>query len=196
MKLSITVGDKVFSVELSEQFLAEAESFYQKMDHDMDRGWQMGREFIEQPDRTQRCQIAANRLMTSMSTGNTTMVELMAGYILSRLPGVSGVDVDTSGEMGDTEFAVAAPSAATAGAAQAAPSTHAAPLNRLEALTQAGKDISKVYASGRGYRYAVLNRATGQWVESALADTEKEAEERRLLAVKHRYQELIGEPVT
>ncbi len=194
MKLSITVGDKLFRVELSAQFLAEAEPFYQKMDRDMDRGWQMGREFIERPDRKQRCQIAANRLMTSMSTGNTTMVELMAGYIASRLPGVSGVQVDIAGEMDQTEFTFAPPSTSDADAPGAAPLARAAPLDKLAALTQAGKDISKVYASGRGYRYAVLDHASGQWVESPLADSEKEAEAQRLLAIKRRYRELIGEP--
>ena len=49
--------------------LAEAEAFFQKMDRDMDQGWQMSRDFIENPDRTQRAQIAAHRLMLAMSAG-------------------------------------------------------------------------------------------------------------------------------
>jgi hypothetical protein len=186
VKLNVTLADKAFAVELPEAALQAAEEFYRKMDRDMDRGWQMSREFVEHPDVTQRCQIAANRLMTSMSGGNTTMVELMAGYILTRLPGVTGVDIDTAGEMSETEFSFAEAKDARP---VAAPPRH--PLSKLQALEQAGKQVSKVYKSGRGYRFAVLDAASGQWAESALADSEKDAEDRRLATVKERYEELL-----
>ena len=189
MKLNVRLADKLFIVEVAEDALRCAEDFYRKMDRDMDRGWQMSREFVENPNITQRCQIAANRLMTSMSGGNATMVELMAGYILTRLPGVTGVDIDTAGEMSDTVFSFATP---TAGAApQPAGSASRPPLNKLQALEQAGKQVSKVYKSGHGYRFAVLDATSGQWAESALADTEKDAEDQRLAAVKRRYEELL-----
>lgn len=186
MKLNVTLADKLFTVEVPDEMLRSAEEFYRKMDRDMDRGWQMSREFVEHPNVTQRCQIAANRLMTSMSSGNTTMVELMAGYILTRLPGVTGVDIDTAGEMGDTQFSFApAPPARTVATAVRQP------LTKLQALEQAGKQVSKVYKSGRGYRFAVLDAVSGQWAESALADSEKDAEDQRLAAVKQRYEELL-----
>lgn len=187
MKLNVTLADKVFAVELPEEALRSAEEFYRKMDRDMDRGWQMSRAFVENPSVTQRCQIAANRLLTSMSSGNTSMVELMAGYILTRLPGVTGVDIDTAGEMGETEFSFEAPVVARP---VTAPSRQ--PLDKLQALEQAGKQVSKVYKSGRGYRFAVLDANSGQWAESALVDSEKDAEDQRLAAVKHRYEELLS----
>jgi hypothetical protein len=186
VKLNVTLADKVFAVDLAEDFLRTTEDFYRKMDRDMERGWQMSREFIEHPDRTQRCQIAANRLMTSMSGGNTTMVELMAGYILTRLPGVIGVDIDTAGEMSETTFTFAAPTETVV------PEPRDQPLNKVEALAQAGRDVSKVYKSGHGWRFAVLDRKTGQWLESGPSDREQEAEKRRLAAVKRRYEELLG----
>ena len=74
------------------------------MDRDMSRGWQMSRDFIENPDRTQRAQIAAHRIMLAMSADNETLVQLLAGYILKRLPGVTGVVVDTEGDMLHTEI--------------------------------------------------------------------------------------------
>lgn len=187
MKLNVTLADKLFTVDVPEEMLRSAEEFYRKMDRDMDRGWQMSREFVEHPTTTQRCQIAANRLMTSMSAGNTTMVELMAGYILTRLPGVTGVDIDTMGEMGDTQF-----SFATAPPARPIATPARQPLSRLQALEQAGKEVSKVYKSGRGFRFAVLDAVTGQWAESPLADSERDAEQQRLAAVRQRYAELLG----
>lgn len=187
MKLNVTLADKVFAVELPEEALQAAEEFYRKMDRDMDRGWQMSREFVEHPNVTQRCQIAANRLMTSMSGGNTSMVELMAGYILTRLPGVTGVDIDTAGEMVETEFSFEAPTEARS---VTAPPRR--PPSKVQALELAGKQVSKVYKSGRGFRFAVLDAASGQWTESALVDTEKVAEDQRLAAVKHRYEELLS----
>lgn len=185
MKLNVTLADKVFAVELTTAALQEAEEFFRKMDRDMDRGWQMSREFVENPNVQQRCQIAANRLMTSMSSGNGTMVELMAGYILTRLPGVTAVDIDTGGDMMDTEFTIAP-------RAESVPPAASGPLNKLQAMEQAGREVSKVYKSGRNWRFAVLDRKTGQWLEAGACEREQEAEEHRLAAVKRRYEELVA----
>jgi hypothetical protein len=51
-----------------------------------------------------RCQIAANKLLTALETQNENLAFLMAGYILTRLPGTKTVRVDTSGEIANTEF--------------------------------------------------------------------------------------------
>jgi hypothetical protein len=69
----------------------------------MDRGWQMSREFVARPDRLQRCQIVADRLLTSLSQGNEATAMLMASYIALRMPGAIGVDIDAQGEMQNTE---------------------------------------------------------------------------------------------
>ena len=112
MKLNIIVDERVLTVDVPPHMLHEAEDFYRKMDSDMDGGWQMGTEFIENPDKVQRCQIAANKLLTSLSAANETMITLMAGYILKRLPGVTGVRIDTSGEMQHTEMLYGKPAGA------------------------------------------------------------------------------------
>jgi hypothetical protein len=69
----------------------------------MDRGWQMSREFVERPDRLQRCQIVADRLLTGLTQGNEATAMLMAAYIALKMPGAIGVDVDATGEMQNTE---------------------------------------------------------------------------------------------
>ena len=104
MQLKVLVDDGEFRLDVPDDMIAEAADFFAKMDRDMDRGWQMSREYVEQPDTQQRCQIVADKLVTALMNGRNTTALLMAGYILTHAPGVTGVDVDTTGEMQNTEL--------------------------------------------------------------------------------------------
>ncbi|MGD2075665.1 MAG: hypothetical protein PVI91_04680 [Gammaproteobacteria bacterium] len=104
MILKLTVDDQTYDIEVPEQLIEEAQEFYAKMDQDMDRGWQMSRFWVERPDLYQRCQIVADRVLGAFHTENKKLVLLMSGYILSRLPQVEEVIVDTSGDMTLTEI--------------------------------------------------------------------------------------------
>lgn len=104
MRFKVIVGEQVYAVEVPEDLLREAGEFHARLDRDMDRGWQMSREFVAQPDRLQRCQIVADKLLTGIMQGNESTAMLMAGYIAMRMPGAVGVAIDDSGEMQNTEF--------------------------------------------------------------------------------------------
>jgi len=104
MNLKVIIEDKAYQINIPDNMLEEAEDFFRKMDHDMDQGWQMSRVFIENPDRTERCQIAADKLLTAMEAENETLANLMAAYILKRMPDVKTVYIDAAGEMQNTEF--------------------------------------------------------------------------------------------
>jgi hypothetical protein len=104
MILNVLLDSESHPIEVPDDVLERAEEFFEKMDRDMDNGWQIGREWVDRPDQTHRCQVAADRLLTAMETGNKPMLLLMAGYILSRVPEVSGVDIDTNGEMQNTQL--------------------------------------------------------------------------------------------
>ncbi len=193
MKLTVIVDDKTSWIEVPEDMLVEGEEFFQKMDRDMDGGWRMGPEFIEKPDQVDRCRIAADRLLVSMSTANQTLGMLMAGYILKRLRGVSGVNIDTGGEMLNTEFMY--DQGATASAAPAAAQPVASAENsreKLAAMEQAGKDVSQVYKVGKGFRFAAYDHATGQWIESPLIPDEQAAQKARTHIYQQRLDELVG----
>ncbi len=107
MRLDVIVQDQVFGVEVPDELVTEAEEFFRRMDADMDRGWQVGREWVERPDTTVRCQIAADRLLTALHTGNEAMKVMMAAYILARMPGVRAVEVDTEGNPLETALITA-----------------------------------------------------------------------------------------
>ena len=104
MILKVLIDDQTRPVEVPEPLLDEAEGFFRKLDADMDRGWQMSRDWVEHPDVVQRCQIVADRLFTALETHRVPTAQLMAAYILKRLPGVDTVRVDTTGDMHATEF--------------------------------------------------------------------------------------------
>ncbi|MDH3310058.1 MAG: hypothetical protein OEM48_01815 [Gammaproteobacteria bacterium] len=192
MKLNVIVDERALAVDVPPHMLHEAEDFYRKMDSDMDHGWQMGPEFIEKPDKVQRCQIAANKLLTSLSAANETMITLMAGYILKRVPGVTGVRIDTGGEMLHTELLYEKPlSPPTTTLSQGTPRLQK--LGKIEAMEQAGKDVTKVYQVGKSHRFAVRDLKTGEWLESGPMQTEQEAYEKRMQAYKRRLDELTGQ---
>ncbi len=104
MKLNVVVGEESHPVEVPEDVLTGAGEMFDKMDRDMDRGWQMGRFWVDSPTVEQRCQIVADRLLTALSNDNANMATMMAAYILSRMPNATAVFVATNGEIVETEF--------------------------------------------------------------------------------------------
>lgn len=104
MKLTLYIDEGVHALEVPDDIIREGEDFFAKMDQDMDKGWQMNRSWVDNPDRVQRCQIAADKLLDAINRENETLLMLMAGYILSRMPSINAVRIDTAGEMTETEL--------------------------------------------------------------------------------------------
>ena len=104
MILEVMVEGVSRKIDVPDEMLDEGEDFFRKMDLDMDQGYQMHREWVENPSREDRVRIVADRMLGAMESGKKTMAQLMAGYILTRMPGIVGVDVDTGGGMQHTEI--------------------------------------------------------------------------------------------
>ncbi|HEB58052.1 MAG TPA: hypothetical protein ENJ01_02410 [Gammaproteobacteria bacterium] len=104
MNLNVVVGEDSFPVNVPEDVLTEAVALFDKMDRDMDKGWQMGRFWVEAPTVEQRCQIVADKLLTALSNDNPNLATMMAAYILARMPNTTAVFVATNGEIIETEF--------------------------------------------------------------------------------------------
>lgn len=104
MHLTIVVENNTYLINIPEDVTQDGESFFTKMDDDMSKGRQMDRQWVESPTTLQRCQIAASRIADAIESKNETLASLMAGYIVSRMPSVKEVHVDTEGEMSETQF--------------------------------------------------------------------------------------------
>ena len=107
MQLTVHIDDVSQTIEVGDELLREGEEFFAKMDSDMDQGWQMSRTWVDNPNKIERCQIAANKMLDAISAENQTLLMLMAGYIMSRYPQVREVRIDTSGDMTETELVTA-----------------------------------------------------------------------------------------
>jgi hypothetical protein len=188
MLLNVIVDEQSIDLNVPDALLQEAEGFFRRMDQDMDAGWQMSRDWVDHPSREQRCQIVADKLLTALENENRNLALMMAGYILSRLPGVKSLDIDTSGEIGNTLLTVEQ----TPERPTAPPSREAAGMSKIEALRQAAQDVTKVFKVGRNYRFSVFDHASGQWRDSAALADKQEADTLREQAYKQRFEELIG----
>ena len=104
MIFTLYLDDNAIPINVPDALVQEAEDIFAKMDADMDRGWQMGRQWVDAPDLEQRCQVAAHRLVTAWETGNQKLGMMMAGYIMARAPMVRIARVPTDGEIQDIEL--------------------------------------------------------------------------------------------
>ena len=104
MILKIVVEEQVYPITVPDDIVTEAEDFFSRLDRDMDKGWQMSRDWVDNPDQVQRCQIMGDKLLTAMHNDNKQMMVLLCGYILARMPGVTAIRIDTNGEMLETEL--------------------------------------------------------------------------------------------
>lgn len=104
MKLNIYVSDNMIPIEVPEDMLEDAEQIYAKMDSDMDKGWQMYRDWVDDLTQQQRCQVVANKILTALENENEPSAMLMAGYIMTRMPGVLNVHISTDGDITQTQL--------------------------------------------------------------------------------------------
>lgn len=190
MILKTIIDDQLYELNVPDAFLAQAQDFFAKMDQDMDQGWQMNRDWVDTPTREQRNQIAADKLLTALENEDPKLGRLMAGYLLARNPDIDRVELSAAGEIQDHRIYLSATGTSDIG--PVTPPTAGLPqgLNKMQAMAQAGKDISKVFKMGRHYRFSMYNHATAQWIESPAIGNKEQAETLREQAFKARYEAL------
>ncbi|MGF1612681.1 MAG: hypothetical protein ACFCVA_01880 [Gammaproteobacteria bacterium] len=104
MMLDVYFEDQHYRLEVTSALLEQGQALFEKMDRDMDAGWQMGSVFVEDLSDKSRAQIAASKLVVALENQNESMIKAMSAYIVHRLPSVSAVHIDTSGQILNTEF--------------------------------------------------------------------------------------------
>ncbi|MCG7897551.1 MAG: hypothetical protein JAY99_10560 [Candidatus Thiodiazotropha lotti] len=92
------------NLEIPDGYIDAMNESFEKMDQDMDKGWQIGQKWVKNPDNTQRCQLVAGKLLTALETDNEQLALMMGAYIVSRMQGVRQVVIDNTGEPEETSF--------------------------------------------------------------------------------------------
>ncbi len=104
MILNVVIGENTIPVTVPDELVEEAGDVFDRIDSDMDNGWQMGRDWVQNMNAEQRCQVVADKLLTALETENRKLGMMMAAYLLNRVPGIKGVRVATDGEIQETEL--------------------------------------------------------------------------------------------
>jgi hypothetical protein len=104
MQLNLIIDDWSMNLEIPEGYLETMQDSFERMDRDMDKGWQLGQRWVRNPDQKQRCQLVAGKLLTALETNNESLALMMGGYIVSRMPGIRQVAIDNSGQPEETRF--------------------------------------------------------------------------------------------
>ena len=104
MQINVEIDDKSYPLDVPETLSFEAVDFFEKMDSDMNCGWQMSRWWVPDPDTHQRCQIVADKLLTAMQKDNLPMAQMMCAYILSKKPATRRIRLNIEGEIQGNEF--------------------------------------------------------------------------------------------
>ncbi|MCP4994460.1 MAG: hypothetical protein GY934_11845 [Gammaproteobacteria bacterium] len=104
MKLNIILDDYSLDMDVDESFITSNTEAFDSLDSSMDQGIQLGREWVEAPDKIERCQFAANKLLSAIESHNERLAMISAGYILTRLKGVQQVTLNNEGNPGATSF--------------------------------------------------------------------------------------------
>ena len=105
--LNVVIDGQMYAVNVEEEDLISGSGLFSKMDIDMDKGWTLSKEFVENPNITQRCQIVGDKLLTAIEESNEPMKTMMAGYILSRVPNIMTIHIDNTGEIFETQLELA-----------------------------------------------------------------------------------------
>ena len=104
MNLEIIIDEQIIAITVPDALLKSADPFFSKMDEDMNQGWQISRRWVDNPNTTQRCQIAADKILGAIENENRKLATMMAGYILRRAPGIKAVHIATNGEIEETQL--------------------------------------------------------------------------------------------
>ncbi len=104
MLLNVAIDGQNVDINVPDSMLSEARDFFAKVDSDLDKGYQMGRFWVENPNGEQRCQIAADKLVTAIENENKNMATMMSAYILSKAPHIESVVVNSSDEIQEIHF--------------------------------------------------------------------------------------------
>ena len=106
MNFNITIDEESYTLEVSDAIMKELQGTIKDMDADFDKGARIGRYWIEMPSDEQRCQLAADKVVSAVHQQNVRMFYQMAAYILTKLPTLKMATVSSDFEVSDIHFEI------------------------------------------------------------------------------------------
>lgn len=103
MELKVIIDQDEYTLNVPDEIIAGAGEVFDRMDRDMDGGWQMGRDWVAEPSAEDRIKIVGDKLLTALEQEDHNLGRVMAAYILSRAPHIDCLRLDTSGEVSSSE---------------------------------------------------------------------------------------------
>jgi len=104
MDLKVVIEDQEYTLNVPDELVHESTDFFTELDRELDRGRQMGREWVVNPNHDDRLRIVGDRLLSALETERHDVGRMMAAYILWRAPNIQRMVLDTSGEIQATEI--------------------------------------------------------------------------------------------
>ena len=187
MELNVVIDEDIFTLNVPDQLLQQAGSFFDKMDADMDQGIQLSRQWVEKPQLVQRLQLVGNKLLTALETEDHQLGRMMAAYMLSRAPDIDRIYLDTTGEIDNTEIQFKNMGVEPT---FSMPMTQEQSGQQTELRDRAEKMVSSVFKQGRLYHFSLLDPETQEWATGAAVKDQQQAETLREQAVQQRVREL------
>jgi len=103
--LSIFINDQLaFEHDLSKSLDTNQLAFLDKMDGDMDRGFRISGEMINEPDAKQKATFVAMNLLRALQQEDDAKIAVACAYIGNRLPHVIEVRASDQGDRIHIEF--------------------------------------------------------------------------------------------
>ena len=104
MDLKVVIEDQEYTLNVPDELVRDSEDFFSSLDQELDRGRQMGREWVANPSLEDRLRIVGDRLLSALETERHDLGRMMAAYILHRAPQIERIVLATSGELQETEL--------------------------------------------------------------------------------------------
>ena len=169
MELNVIIDDEIYTLNVPAELVQQAAEFFDRMDKDMDEGWQMSRDWVENPTLVQRLQIVGDKLLTALENENHDLGRMMAAYILNTEVRFSARDSALSFASAGDQFSE---------------------MPEAEARAEAERQVSDVYKVGRHFAFSVMNPESGAWETVTTGKGEQEARNRRREILLQRYNAL------
>ncbi len=104
MNFNITIDEESYTLEVKDELMQELQDAHKDMDVEYDRGFQLGRFWIESPTLEQRCQFTADKVVSAIHQENIRLFYVMAAYILRQFPELKRVTVSSDFEISDIDI--------------------------------------------------------------------------------------------